>query len=388
MATKKYDFMEILSEYNKKYKQKYSISSDISNAVILHNSELPFDVTFNKRDYISRQKLRLSDFIYYYATPHVPGIHASDIRAIILHKEEGKLKMKVKILPSNKIRYAYLYTNYFSTAGQLGNSCMRTKEMQKALNFYIKNNVKIVVAIDSNNKIHARALLWENIKSTDRKSPFTYLDRVYSRSDSLIQGFRDLATKNKWKSYNSTSAGKAKHTYYIDNVTIKGVCHLPYTDTFRYLYYKDPLIASSRDIDIKKIVKHRDAYVTLTQTGGGGYQPTLDADRVREALTGNFISKKDAIKVKRYDGYVLKKHIVDIGGDYYSSRDSIVTKSELDGFMLKENSVNEVLTNNIINKTKAIHSPKHNGHIHKSNAVYIKGELYHTKDTNIFCFKS
>ena len=149
-------------------------------------------------------------------------------------KEEDSLSLKIVILPPNKIRYAYLESNYFApNVGNLGASCMRHKEMQKALNFYVKNNIRIVVVIDDNNKIHARALLWDNVRSTKLKNPFTYLDRIYARSDELLSLFYDLATANKWKRYPSTSVNDADKNYYRKDIDAVGMCHLPFNDTFR-----------------------------------------------------------------------------------------------------------------------------------------------------------
>jgi len=41
-----------------------------------------------------------------------------------------------------------------------------------------------------------------------------------------------------------------------------------------------------------------------------------------------------------------------------------------------------------MDKTKAIHSPKHNGYIHKSNVIYTNKELYHKQDTDIVCLNN
>lgn len=381
MPNKEYDFAKILFEYNKKYKHRYKISSEIFSSIIVH-TQGTFYVKYKLRESSPSLKASLADFVYYNVSR---DISISYIRAIIQFKGAGKLNLQLKILPSNKIRYAYLDVNYFSSVGCLGSSCMRYKEMQKALNFYIKNNVKIVVVIDNNSKIHARALLWENVKSTELKNPFTYLDRVFFNSDYLVDQFRDLAKENKWKSYNSTSAGKGKYHYYIDNIDITGICYLPYTDTFRFLFYRDNLIAAGTGDSISCKVKYGSACVSLTHTSGGGYQPAIDPDGVQEMFTRNHISKKDAIFVKRYKAWVLKSNIADVDGNYYSKHDNIVTKTELDGFILKDNSVSEALTNNIINKLKATHSPRYNGYIHRTNIVHIKGKLYHKQDTNIVC---
>lgn len=387
MPDKTYCFRKILAEYNKCNATTYHILDNVDNPVITYSDSEIFYVTYNEIGYNSSRKKSMYDFTYYHIRPSRESL-SELFEDMIREKEEKKLTTELKILPSNKIRYAYLYTNYFSGAGILGSSCMRNKDNQKALNFYVKNNVQIVVVIDNNGKIHARALLWENVKNTERKDTFTftYLDRVYARSDKFIERFYTLAKKNKWHYYASTSAGRARGSYYIDNVDIKGVCHLPYTDTFRFLYYKDSLIGASTSTATTKRVKDKDSCVTLTHTTEGGYVPALDPDRVREVFTNNHISKKDAVRVSRYKGYVLKKNIVDINGDYYSRHDKVIINSKIDGFILKENSVDEVFSNQPIDKTKAVYSEKHKGYVHKQHAVHIKDEIYHNKDTDITQF--
>ena len=303
--------------------------------------------------------------------------------------EEQDLSIKIEIWPPSKIRYAYLGTNHFSGGGDLGKSCMRHKTSQKSLNFYIKNNVKIVVVIDGKNKIHARALLWGDVKSTKLKSPFTYLDRVYANSGSLVSLFYVLAKENNWKQYEGTSAGHAANGLYKDNLDIVGMCHMPWVDTFKYLYYKDSLAISSSSVKFIEHIEHSDYCVTLNHvegTVGGVYIPALDPNRVQEAITNDYISKKDAVFVKRYNAYVLKKHIANVKGAYYSTHDNKVVESQLDGFIFKVNSTTEVFTDKLINKVGAIHSVKYKGYMHKSNIIDIKGEIYHKKDTDITCF--
>ena len=84
---------------------------------------------------------------------------------------------------------------------------------------------------------------------------------------------------------------------------------------------------------------------------------------------------------------MLKKNIVNISGDYYSKCDNKIIESKLDGFMLEENSVHEAITNEIIDKAKAIKSVKYKGYIHTSNVISIKGVLYHKKDVDIIHYK-
>jgi len=152
------------------------------------------------------------------------------------------------------------------------------------------------------------------------------------------------------------------------------------------LYYTSkPVIISGGPLDKAYDVSGL-IYLTLTTATNGGYFPALDPNRVKEALTGNTISKKDAVFVKKYKGYVSKKNIVDIRGAYYSTHDKEITQSRLDGFILAKDSIDEALTNSSMDKTKAIYSAKYDGYIHISNAVYIKDRVYHKLDNNIIYF--
>lgn len=380
---KKYDFNEILKEFNEKYCRSYNPPSELCNILVTHIVETnAFYVTYSGNLSKKSDRKSLNNFLHYHVSP---GIHWDSFKGIMLSKEEKESNVQIKIWPPSKIRYAYLYTNYAAKdVGILGKSCMRGKDMQKSLDFYVKNNVRIVVAVDSRNKIHARALLWGGIKHTRTKEIYTYLDRIYSMSDTVRPLFHKLAGENKWEQYEGVSAGNAKSGWYKDNLDIVGVCYFPYADTFRYLYYKDNLVSSG---SMSKQVKHKD-FASLTTTSNRGYIPGLDPNRVKEVITGRFVSKKDSTFIKRYGGYVLIKHIVDIKGDYYSSYDrEMIQNTGLDGYVLKKDIVEEVLTRQPINKTTAIHSIRYSGFIHKSNIVGIKGGIYHKKDTNITCFE-
>lgn len=383
MNIKKYQFKKILDEYNKLYKQSYESPPETYNIVIVHELETKhFLVNYTNKDESSKSTKTLHSFL---RCDISENISESYFQNIMISKEENCLNLKIEIWPPSKIRYAYLHTNYFANGvGHLGKSCMRGKDMQKSLNFYIKNNVRIVVLIDNMNKIHARALLWDDVRYTRFKKAFTYLDRVYTKSEASFSLFKKLTDENKWKYYKSTSAGNAKSDLYVANLDITDITHLPYADTFRYLYYKDNLVASSSISSA--IAKHHNKYLSLTQVTNGGYFPELDSNRVVEVITNNFISKKDAIFVKRYDGYVLKVNIANIEGDYYSIHDRDIIETNIDGWILRKNSIDEVITNDKINKSLAVYSSKYNGYIHKSNMVDIKGKIYHKKDANVIFF--
>jgi len=301
-------------------------------------------------------------------------------------------QLTLHIWPSTGIHYAYFKNNYIGQIDSLGNSCMRTKEMQKALNFYVKNKVRIVVLTDKNNKIYARALLWDNVKSKKWKiKKCTYLDRVYYVKSSYAPLFWDMAEKKKWLFYPSTSAGDAETYFYKDDITIEGITHLPYTDTFRYLFYKDNIITSGHRKSVEgndKLdkIKHPRFSLSLTTTAVYGYHREIDPNSLQEAITANWVSKRDCVFIKKYDGYVLKRNIVDINGAYYSTHDKDICNTQLDGWILKSNSVKEAITGIKIDKTKAIDTKKYKGFVHKSNIVKIHNEIYHKQDPEIIMY--
>lgn len=88
--------------------------------------------------------------------------------------------LKVEIWDSNRIKEAYLSDSYAKELAciksTLHNSCMRYPKCQDFFEFYERAHTKIAVALNSEGKICARALLWEINDS------LYFLDRIYSIS--------------------------------------------------------------------------------------------------------------------------------------------------------------------------------------------------------------
>jgi len=96
----------------------------------------------DKDNTINEQKIEFSKFVNSYM------ITDSSLRDELINAYYEKYETccdKIQIWPSNKIPYAYYQKNYSRNCGPLGSSCMRYKEFQKAMQFYVKNNVKIAV---------------------------------------------------------------------------------------------------------------------------------------------------------------------------------------------------------------------------------------------------
>jgi len=319
-----------------------------------------------------------------FVSRHLNGVCADYklklIDAINVHFGLVNTDDEVIIWPPNKIPYAYLDVNYWQGSGSIGNSCMRHKENQKALNFYTKNNVRIAVIITKDNKVKARALLWENVLRPDRVKPVTYLDRVYYSLGAHVSSYDKFVIDNKFLSYTKCST-----PLYITDIDLKDISYLPYADTFRTLYFKDKILTT--DEFKPKGIKHPDYKVRLSQAGNNGYFRELDPNAVREALTGSYISKKDAVRVKRYEGFVAKDNIVVIDTAYYSKHDRNIFRLKDGVYCLECNVIKEALTHNSIDKTQAVYVPKYKGYISKENIITLKKEQYHIDDEKITCFE-
>jgi len=379
-----YDFNKLLTKYNIKYKTDIAYSVNLWNVTLtvpepvttttISNSTIKYRSSYSGY----KRELNYSKFL----KSKVNKIDEAKLTKLILFEIVKANKLSLEIWPPTKIKYAYLHTNYHSGGGDLNNSCMRTTNMQRSLNFYEKQGVQIVVLVNNKKQIYARALLWINVKNKNKT--YTYMDRIYSVSSNYHKQFYDLAKENKWKTYGHTSAGMAKDSWYIDNVNLEGITHTPYTDTFRYLYYKDKIITSGFE---PQKLKHKNFVISFTTTADRGYRRELDPNSTQEVITGAFISIKDGIFIKRYDGYVLKSNIVKINNIFYSKHDELLVKSDIDGYIFKENSVIEAITKLIVDKNNCIKVSNYKGYIHKKSVVKINNIFYHKKDPEIIKHK-
>ena len=157
---------------------------------------------------------------------------------------------KLKIVEGEEILKYYLEDNYHSLngnrAGSLWNSCMRQRERNKFMKLYAKNSdkVKMLVFFSDDDKVRARALLWEDVK--DHKDPdksYKFMDRIYYVYDHDINFFKDWAKENgylcKWEQSAKTQmlfdegiGEPVKKSLYV-SLDKYNMSYYPYLDTFK-----------------------------------------------------------------------------------------------------------------------------------------------------------
>ena len=157
---------------------------------------------------------------------------------------------KLKIVEGKDILKYYQEDSYHTNGykyGSLWNSCMRQAERNKFMKLYADNvgKVKMLVFFDDNEKIRARALLWEGVREhNDKDARYKFMDRIYSFYDHDVDFFKDWAKENgyitKWeqsaRSERDFDLGDRVHSRMslyvkLDNTEQE---HYPYLDTFKF----------------------------------------------------------------------------------------------------------------------------------------------------------
>ena len=157
---------------------------------------------------------------------------------------------KLKIVEGDDIPKYYLEDNYHNIngnrAGSLWNSCMRQRERNKFMKLYAVNpeKVKMLVFFSDDDKVRARALLWEDVRDhKESTKQYKFMDRIYYVYDHDINFFKDWAKENgylcKWDQsaktemlFDEGTGEPVKKSLYVilDNYSMP---YYPYLDTFK-----------------------------------------------------------------------------------------------------------------------------------------------------------
>lgn len=186
-----------------------------------------------------------------------------------------------KIVEGDEILKWYLEDNYhqidMNQFGPLWNSCMRQKERNKFMSLYAKNDsIKMLILLDEDQKLLARAILWENAQDDDGNY-YKIMDRIYTIYDHDVILFKEWARKNGYlhKTDQSSRSERYITKYNADepislalNLSVKLENHVlsyyPYLDTFKFYNPFDGLFSNSDESKFKYI---------LVQSNGGLVPP-------------------------------------------------------------------------------------------------------------------
>jgi hypothetical protein len=202
---------------------------------------------------------------------------------------------KLKIVEGNDIPKYYLEENYHTfngnTAGSLWNSCMRQRERNKFMKLYAINpeKVKMLIFFSDDNKVRARALLWQDVKDhKDSIKSYKFMDRIYYVYDHDINFFKDWAKENgylcKWEQsaktemYFDDGSGKSVTKDLYVELDSNGLLYFPYLDTFKFFNDGKGRFSNSQSYNFDYILVQSNGAVEREQEPEQEWDESYDED--------------------------------------------------------------------------------------------------------------
>jgi hypothetical protein len=253
----------------------------------------------------------------------------------------------IKIVSGEDIRFWYLEDNYCSDTvnlgrGSLGKSCMRYEDCQEYFDIYVNNpeQVKMVIFLDGEDKLRARALLWET-------SDGPYLDRVYYTLDSEETLLRDWTTKYLGKEINKIDARKS----FVKLNSGGEYSAYPYMDSFVYYRPQEGLLTMF--VPDKEETK---GPIYLLQETDGNYENT---NQVYSEYHDEYYDRDEVIYSDIQDSYILKEfaiwsdyhnsHIVDSAVAYSDKFGPLYSNSSFEVFLSKDKKESDYYPKELLN---------------------------------------
>lgn len=162
-----------------------------------------------------------------------------------------------KLVNGDDIAKYYNENKYHTRSGSLGGSCM-SDESKKMFKIYTKNpkKVKLLILVDSDDKVHGRALVWKLDKFPEGGSKY-FMDRIYTNSDSDVLKFKKFAKEKEWMYKYKNSAYISDNVKFIFNdnliygeslVNLDGdFTKYPFIDTMCFLDKKNKRLSNISD---------------------------------------------------------------------------------------------------------------------------------------------
>jgi hypothetical protein len=209
--------------------------------------------------------------------------------------------LQFKLVKGNDISKYYDSSKYFKKTGSLGGSCM-SAESRKTFRIYTENDKKIqlLILIDSNNKIHGRALVWKMKKSPCESEYF--MDRVYANRDSDVIKFINFARENKFmykKLMNSYIESNVCFLY--DGKEVFGEVKVKIDGDFTKYPFIDTLCFLDKKKDSLSNLPDKDGFVLHSVYGSCEHCDVCDGDIIIDSYRGKVLCTECS------DGHALLK---------------------------------------------------------------------------------
>lgn len=327
------------------------------------------------------------------------GAPGEDIQSFIdnIKSKRSGVGIIFKIVEGDDIIKYYNVNSYSLENGEennLHNSCMKYDKCSSYLDFYIKNDVKMVILMSENDdKINGRAILWK-LTSPDRY----FMDRVYTIYNYDVETFKNYAIKNNWlyKKHQNREPDEmicdpSNNTcenmdLIVENIKITE--RFPYLDTLSFLYKEHNILSNNDNLNKsgdKYYLQSTDGYYTVE---GKVFVPYYNRLINQDELTWCYYGQEyrfydDVVWVYNQEEYATKEYAKE--HLYYSelmnkwinkSEEGVIYLDEYDDYVTDyyaENYMNfSNFYNNYILEEDSIWSKYHNDYILKDESIKIK----------------
>jgi hypothetical protein len=264
--------------------------------------------------------------------------------------ERFKFCGELRVVEGKDITFWYHHSKYESSSGSLNDSCMKHSSCQEYFGIY-EDSAKMLIAVNKEDKLIARALLWDDVESHKLSDNIKLMDRIYG-NDIAIEAFKTWAYANGYyhKAYQSYSEleqiinpNTKEQENHLLTIKVTGTHEAyPYMDTFKST---DDCIQTDNYL---RISNNRLGDCLMEDTSG------LMNSEDYVHVNGRRVHIDDASYVERYGEYFYSDDCVytvddehelyddchEIDGDYYASDSSDIVYSQYeDQYILIESAI-------------------------------------------------
>lgn len=254
------------------------------------------------------QKIKMGTFLKKVAKNHNKAFSNSAIeRGVNILKFImllGDGNVEIKIVSGKDLKHIYFGKNYKRAkrgrTNNLSGNCMRHRNSQNEINFYIANGVK-ALAMFKKKKVLARCLLWDDVESYEVKTnkfieKFNLASKPYAVDDVWKIGIQIVLKKKKYK-ITKSSVG---YYYRPKTKLIKRFSNpiffknFPFLDVFKYFSIGlDSISNTSDDIHFLSINTHHRSILKIDDYS---YTCPNCKSRGEDSLLEAIFSKKEPAK--------------------------------------------------------------------------------------------
>lgn len=290
-------------------------------------------------------------------------------------------KVDFRLVKGNDIKKYYLGENYDQNCpgGSLRGSCMKDEDRNKFMDFYAKNdNVSMLVAFSENNKVIARAIIWDNVKFYKNGKLIddgSLMDRIYFTYDWLESKFKKWG-KEEGCYVKYRQSHDAQTQFISPNGDVQDLkVEVPLNLRFEFYPYMDTISHPDYNKGVLTNYRVRDDFKQLRAHSTGKPNTVFDF------IGGKAITTNNAKWSNHSETYIHLDDSIEVESEYFHKK--VCEKDRIGGFITPaDERVKCAFTGDEFAKREMVESEYHDGLIHKKESIKsVDAGLIHKDDS-------